>query len=781
MLIADSGNAQPVNGQTMASKVLYYDEDGLIGQSAEVLGPISDSTTRGGSEGRNELVCFEGVFYHAVSSQKYDPGFEKNLFRKSTDGINWTSSVRAGDAPAGELEYSTNIYVWRKNGNIHVGISYVDSRDTYDQMRFVLSTDGGATFQPSVQIGNITFEHGGIQNCGFAGIGDTIIATWLSKVLPSNNYPTYYTITTDGGVSWLPMVELIPNGAWISDVMIAPDRTIYLASSMSYGGARNIEVRSTTNLGANWITNTNITTDGGNNSNNFVHLTKFNDNFYAAWMHDFLSTPYVDRLNFSKSTNSGDNWNSPIKINDPDTIAIWSNGGGIALLGHPKLAFSPSGTIYAVWADSREKHNLTYDSARFHVYIARSTDDGVTWSPDLKISEPSNVAMVANWYPCAVLKSDGVIDTVLIVWSKVRDVSPPVEGICEDFYDGTFPPTGWSLDYTGTQYWSRNAASAYGVESGSAKFNYWFAPAGTVQSLITSGLTPTVALDSLSFDIAYAGYNIAGNTDTLIIEISSNNGITYSRLAVLWGNESGGPLNTVPPISTEYSSPNFEDWEKRKYALPAGTNKIKFKAYSGYGNNLFLDNVCIVSNNSFTLLNLKVFPEGFYNKSGKLNIKDTVKAYLRSTVSPYTKIDSAKSVIDSLTFNAGFVFANASSGTYYIMINHRNSIETWSKSGGELITFGDTVIYDFTTSASQAYGSNQKQVDTSPVVHAIYSGDVNQDGTVDASDLSQVENDATSSLTGYVVSDLTGDDFVDAGDVSIVENNAAASVSVVMP
>ncbi|MBK8381374.1 MAG: hypothetical protein IPL16_05660 [Ignavibacteria bacterium] len=73
------------------------------------------------------------------------------------------------------------------------------------------------------------------------------------------------------------------------------------------------------------------------------------------------------------------------------------------------------------------------------------------------------------------------------------------------------------------------------------------------------------------------------------------------------------------------------------------------------------------------------------------------------------------------------------------------------------------------------------QVEVSPVRYAIYSGDINQDGTVDASDVSDADNDSYNSVSGYVRTDVTGDDFVDAGDVSIVDNNAYNSVSAVTP
>ena len=89
--------------------------------------------------------------------------------------------------------------------------------------------------------------------------------------------------------------------------------------------------------------------------------------------------------------------------------------------------------------------------------------------------------------------------------------------------------------------------------------------------------------------------------------------------------------------------------------------------------------------------------------------------------------------------------------------------------------------YNFSDSLSKAYGSNMKQVDFSPVRFAAYSGDVDQDGSVDASDVSRIDNDANNSVTGYVSTDLTGDKFVDAIDVSIVDNNSSNTVSAITP
>ena len=180
-------------------------------------------------------------------------------------------------------------------------------------------------------------------------------------------------------------------------------------------------------------------------------------------------------------------------------------------------------------------------------------------------------------------------------------------------------------------------------------------------------------------------------------------------------------------------------------------------------------------------LNIKVLQEGFYNPGTQLlNMKDTVRAYLHLNFSPYTVLDSAISTVDSITFTGSFQFTQPN-GTYYIVIRHRNTIETWSKSGGEAFTSGSTMNYDFTDLITKAFSSNMKQVDTSPLTFGIYSGDVNQDGLVEATDLSMVDNESANFSTGYIPEDVTGDGIVDGSDGLITGNNAANFVSSVTP
>jgi len=179
---------------------------------------------------------------------------------------------------------------------------------------------------------------------------------------------------------------------------------------------------------------------------------------------------------------------------------------------------------------------------------------------------------------------------------------------------------------------------------------------------------------------------------------------------------------------------------------------------------------------------IKLVQEGFYNSSeNKLNIRDTVFVYLRNNSSPYSIVDSAGSVIDSLNFTGSFLFSNAPAGTYYLQIRHRNSLETWSKAGGEQYTPGLVLSYDFTTSSSQAYGNNLIQTDTIPEIYGIYSGDIDQEGNVDLADVFAVYNNAVLNTTGYNVSDINGDYLTDLSDVLIVYNNSIRFVSEFKP
>lgn len=208
-------------------------------------------------------------------------------------------------------------------------------------------------------------------------------------------------------------------------------------------------------------------------------------------------------------------------------------------------------------------------------------------------------------------------------------------------------------------------------------------------------------------------------------------------------------------------------------------------------------NIDMRSQNSYTLTNseigllkieytrikiiLKVIPEGFYFPLfNQLSRKDTFSVYLRNIVSPYTIVDSAKNIVDSITFSNVFTFSKTVSSSYYIVVKHLNSVETWTKAGGTNINTNGTVFsYDFTSSQSQAYGSNLQPKSGK---YCLYGGDVDQNGFVDLTDLLNVFNRSRDFITGrYLPTDLNGDSIVDLSDIALCYNNSSNFIRIRRP
>ncbi len=178
-------------------------------------------------------------------------------------------------------------------------------------------------------------------------------------------------------------------------------------------------------------------------------------------------------------------------------------------------------------------------------------------------------------------------------------------------------------------------------------------------------------------------------------------------------------------------------------------------------------------------LNLKAYLQGYYTGAGIMenvvfnegvtalpgNECDTVNIQLRQAFAPYALVSETKQIIQTnglVTYSGSAAIGQS----YYIVIKHRNTTETWS-SNAVLLT--ENTFYDFSTAANKAYGDNQTEVE--PGIWALYTGDINQDENVDLLDLSNLENDITNFQFGYFATDINGDGNVDLLDSPLLEEN----------
>lgn len=176
-------------------------------------------------------------------------------------------------------------------------------------------------------------------------------------------------------------------------------------------------------------------------------------------------------------------------------------------------------------------------------------------------------------------------------------------------------------------------------------------------------------------------------------------------------------------------------------------------------------------------ISTRLFIEGLYQGGGTMNsavdplnyplLCDTVTLLLANHSYPYNILYSSKSVIDIFGYGTFHFNSLPVYNQYYLVLRHRNSLETWSSSP---VTVNSALIdYQFSNLSSKAFGNNMAYLFDGNF--AILSGDINQDGIIDSIDYSEIKNSILLHNSGYAKEDLTGDWLIESSDFSLFENN----------
>ncbi|REJ83163.1 MAG: hypothetical protein DWQ44_00145 [Bacteroidetes bacterium] len=227
-------------------------------------------------------------------------------------------------------------------------------------------------------------------------------------------------------------------------------------------------------------------------------------------------------------------------------------------------------------------------------------------------------------------------------------------------------------------------------------------------------------------------------------------------------------------------------------ASPA-TNTVYTVSVTDACNSTAQVNITVNSCGNSSNLSLKSYLQGFYTGGGMMKAVanpinfplacDTITVELANATSPFTISHSEKTVLGT-NGECNVMFTPITPGSMkYIVVRHRNSLETWSASP---VQMNSNVDYDFTLSSAAAYGNNLVQVEAGKF--ALWSGDVsdglipgNQDGFITMEDLTELEAQLMLNASGYIVCDLNGDGIVETSDFSILENNVSAGVFLMKP
>jgi hypothetical protein len=137
---------------------------------------------------------------------------------------------------------------------------------------------------------------------------------------------------------------------------------------------------------------------------------------------------WVDDIFHRRSVDGGDTWGPPVKLND--------DGQPEKLIGqfHPDIVVAPSGRIDVAWWDFRNDNgNFAND-----IYLTSSSNNGETWSPNVRVTDRSIPRRVGVWYGNAdIRQAPGMAATdrfTIVAWDDTRNTDGTNES--QDIYSG---------------------------------------------------------------------------------------------------------------------------------------------------------------------------------------------------------------------------------------------------------------------------------------------------------------------------------------------------------
>ena len=269
---------------------------------------------------------YSNLFYYSLSTSV---GYTCELFNSQNGGAFWTGPVPAYGGDKGWMtidrtgsEGDGNIYCFSREG---VSTTIVMTR----------SIDGGQFFQPLVNVP------------GNPGRGT--IAVGIDGVLYA------------AGRSFDNGEFVFSRSSNAQDSLVTP--VFEFSTQIDLGGQYSAYA------GPN---------PGGLLGQTIVACDNFgNSGDSTVYVLSSVDPPGTDPLDvyFISSTNSGESWTSPVRINDDSLTSAWQWFG--------TMSVAPNGRIDVVWLDTRD-HPGTYLSS---LYYSFSIDNGTTWSQNERLSE----------------------------------------------------------------------------------------------------------------------------------------------------------------------------------------------------------------------------------------------------------------------------------------------------------------------------------------------------------------------------------------------------------
>ncbi len=313
-------------------------------------------------------------------------GNQEIYFKRSTNrGSSWGADTRLTNNTANSIDPSVSI-----SGSV-VHVVWIDRRDANDEVYYQSSTDGGTSWGSSTRL---TSNPAISVFASVAVSGSTVHVVWQDD--RNGNYEIYYKRSTDGGISWGTDTRLTDNTALSASACVSVSGLdVHVTWTDERAGSTNPEIyyKRSADGGATGGADTRLT-------NNSAFSTSASSAVSGSVVHVVWSDlrDGTNEIYYKRSSNGGSGWGG-------DTRLTFNGGSSYS------ASLSVSGAaVHMTWIDDRD--------GNFEVYYNASTDGGISWGQDLRLTTNSALSNFSS------VSASG--SAVHVVWRDERDGNPEI-------------------------------------------------------------------------------------------------------------------------------------------------------------------------------------------------------------------------------------------------------------------------------------------------------------------------------------------------------------------
>lgn len=380
------------------------------------------------------VVDPDGVLYAGWKEALTPEGRGQRVaFSRSEDGgRTWSANELKATAEPGWLQ-SDPWLTLDEDGGLHYASLEYSSDGREGGVTVTNSADGGGTWSAPVQVDD---RAGFADKESMASDGNGSLYVVYDDVLGGNadqsdTVDIVLTRSTDAGRTWSPTVSVLGTpGSVLGPVVAArPDGHVTVVAWNLTDG--NVLVFASSDYGATWGPAVRVNAVAGSATS-----------VTSSWMTSMpsvvtypdgrLSVAWADYAGGDRdivvgtSDAPGSAWVSPAPVNEVTTGDQWM----------PSLFLDPRGTLHAAWLDGR--------TGAWNVYYANSTDGGLSWSANVRVTTAEFPRSFVRPGDYLALAADGN-GTAYTAWTDGRSGSLTIMfARSTPFpFSGESPPVSW--------------------------------------------------------------------------------------------------------------------------------------------------------------------------------------------------------------------------------------------------------------------------------------------------------------------------------------------------